>query len=99
MSHQDRREPLPPDYQFPTHGVDCDCPTCRNRHVLPPLDDHAVQDVKDVVRSTFASKFQRAYDEYVSEAPRIGDVIRVKLPSTIHPAAVEEPTAETPWAI
>ena len=31
MSHQDRRLPLPPDYQFPTHGVDCDCPTCRNR--------------------------------------------------------------------
>ena len=31
MSHQDRRLPLPADYQFPTHGVDCDCPTCRNR--------------------------------------------------------------------
>jgi hypothetical protein len=31
MSHQDRRLPLPADYQFPTHGVDCDCPPCRNR--------------------------------------------------------------------
>ena len=31
MSHQDRRAPLPAEYQYPTHGVDCDCPTCRNR--------------------------------------------------------------------
>ncbi len=30
MSHQDRRAPLPADYQYPTHGVDCDCPPCRN---------------------------------------------------------------------
>ncbi len=30
-SHQDRRDPLPADYQFPTHGVDCDCPPCRDR--------------------------------------------------------------------
>jgi len=30
MSHQDRRDPLPEDYQYPTHGVDCDCVTCRN---------------------------------------------------------------------
>lgn len=31
MNHQDRRDPLPVDYQYPTHGVDCDCPPCRNR--------------------------------------------------------------------
>ncbi len=31
MSHQDRRAPLPAEYQYPTHGVDCDCPPCRNR--------------------------------------------------------------------
>ncbi len=31
MSHQDRRDPLPVDYQYPTHGVDCDCPPCRER--------------------------------------------------------------------
>ena len=31
MNHQQRREPLPADYQYPTHGVDCDCPPCRNR--------------------------------------------------------------------
>ena len=37
MSHQDRREPLPEDYQFPTHGVDCDCVTCRNKHIPDPL--------------------------------------------------------------
>jgi hypothetical protein len=30
MSHQDRRDPLPVDYQYPTHGVDCDCPPCRD---------------------------------------------------------------------
>jgi len=29
-NHQDRRAPLPAHYQFPTHGVDCDCPPCRN---------------------------------------------------------------------
>ncbi len=47
MSHQDRREPLPADYQFPTHGVDCDCPPCRNRFIrigdwsmsVPPTTD------------------------------------------------------------
>ncbi len=33
MSHQDRREPLPAEYQYPTHGVDCDCPPCRDRAV------------------------------------------------------------------
>jgi len=32
MSHQDRREPLPKGYQYPTHGVDCDCPPCRNKY-------------------------------------------------------------------
>lgn len=32
-SHQQRRDPLPADYQYPTHGVDCDCPPCRNRVV------------------------------------------------------------------
>jgi hypothetical protein len=32
MSHQDRREPLPAEYQYPTHGVDCDCPPCRVKH-------------------------------------------------------------------
>lgn len=32
-NHQARRSPLPADYQYPTHGVDCDCPTCRNRVV------------------------------------------------------------------
>ncbi len=31
MSHQDRRAPLPAEYQYPTHGVDCDCPPCRDR--------------------------------------------------------------------
>ncbi len=31
MSHQDRRDPLPKGYQYPTHGVDCDCPPCRDR--------------------------------------------------------------------
>jgi hypothetical protein len=31
MSHQDRRDPLPQGYQFPTHGVDCDCPPCREK--------------------------------------------------------------------
>ncbi len=31
MSHQTRRDPLPVDYQYPTHGVDCDCPPCRMR--------------------------------------------------------------------
>jgi hypothetical protein len=31
MSHQDRREPLQKGYQYPTHGVDCDCPPCRER--------------------------------------------------------------------
>ncbi len=35
MSHQNRRDPLPADYQFPTHGVDCDCPPCRNRVTSP----------------------------------------------------------------
>lgn len=35
MSHQDRRDPLPADYQYPTHGVDCDCPPCRGRWVMP----------------------------------------------------------------
>jgi hypothetical protein len=34
MSHQDRRLPLPADYQYPTHGVDCDCPPCRNKHLV-----------------------------------------------------------------
>jgi len=32
-NHQRRRESLPPAYQFPTHGVDCDCPPCRDRVV------------------------------------------------------------------
>ncbi len=32
MSHQDRRDPLPVDYQYPTHGMDCDCPPCRMRY-------------------------------------------------------------------
>lgn len=32
-SHQQRREPLPADYQFPTHGVECDCPPCRSKTV------------------------------------------------------------------
>ena len=36
MSHQDRRAPLPAEYQYPTHGVDCDCPTCRNKWVHAP---------------------------------------------------------------
>jgi hypothetical protein len=34
MSHQDRRLPLPADYQFPTHGVDCDCPPCREKVIV-----------------------------------------------------------------
>ncbi len=38
-NHQDRRDPLPADYQYPTHGVDCDCPPCRMRvHTLPNGD-------------------------------------------------------------
>ena len=32
MSHQDRRDPLPKGYQYPTHGVDCDCPPCSAKH-------------------------------------------------------------------
>ncbi len=46
MSHQDRRAPLPGDYQFPTHGVDCDCPPCRNR----------------VTREGISIRFVREYD-------------------------------------
>jgi len=34
-SHQERREPLPADYQYPTHGVDCDCVTCRHQGWTP----------------------------------------------------------------
>lgn len=34
-SHQERRAPLPADYQYPTHGVDCDCPPCRNKLTQP----------------------------------------------------------------
>ncbi len=45
MSHQDRRDPLPVDYQYPTHGVDCDCPPCRNKHT------HAFR--YDISRDTF----------------------------------------------
>ncbi len=37
MSHQNRRDPLPSDYQFPTHGVDCDCPPCRNDVAMPVM--------------------------------------------------------------
>ena len=37
MSHQDRREPLDRAYQFPTHGVDCDCPPCRERITADPF--------------------------------------------------------------
>ena len=37
-SHQQRREPLPADYQFPTHGVDCDCPPCRDKVNIGPQD-------------------------------------------------------------
>ena len=39
MSHQDRREPLPDDYQFPTHSVECDCPSCRSR-IAPEFISH-----------------------------------------------------------
>ncbi len=51
-NHQERRRPLPADYQHPTHGVDCDCVTCReNARIaqmifeaskLPRLDDSVV---------------------------------------------------------
>jgi hypothetical protein len=41
MSHQDRRLPLPADYQFPTHGVDCDCPPCRNKYFGFPQTEQA----------------------------------------------------------
>jgi len=37
MSHQDRREPLPVEYQYPTHGVDCDCQPCRERVIRSDL--------------------------------------------------------------
>ncbi len=37
MSHQNRRAPLPAEYQYPTHGVDCDCPPCRDRVVAAVL--------------------------------------------------------------
>ena len=48
-NHQERRRPLPADYQHPTHGVDCDCPTCRNRWADVPVIEGATFEADGVM--------------------------------------------------
>lgn len=60
MSHQNRRDPLPSDYQFPTHGVDCDCPPCRNRVIrsdMSVLEQMMVVEGLDRITTTYDDMF------------------------------------------
>ncbi len=56
-SHQSRRDPLPADYQFPTHGVDCDCQFC---------GAHRISDEQSGISIRFIKQYDIAQDVTIS---------------------------------
>lgn len=84
-NHQTRRAPLPADYQYPTHGVDCDCPSCRNKVVAdPPM-----------------WTFERLSGGVLVRVPTRQMLVAGMAydPNTERLVRPLEPTADTPWAI
>ena len=83
-SHQQRRAALPADYPFPSHGVDCDCVTCRR-----PLPSGWSDNQANITGATF----ELHGVTYVVGAPFVVS------PGFCDNGTVLEPTADTPWAV
>ena len=95
-SHQERRDPLPKDYQHPTHGVDCDCVTCRNRWVMPepmrPLTPSETEWMwKQARQIVAATKLLAIVNRPYDSAGGAEKAVTLRIPL--------EPTADTPWAV
>lgn len=88
-NHQHRRAPLPADYQFPTHGVDCDCPPCRNE-VVQLGAIYGVVDPR--TGATLCNRCER------SGPLALGMCASCRRAVGVHPQTLE-PTAETPWGV
>ena len=66
-SHQERRDPLPKDYQYPTHGVDCDCVTCRYKQIKQEW--HTVREQAVVTIAGELKPYATSFAEPTAETP------------------------------